>query len=425
MRSWVPVPDGSDFPLENLPYGVFAPPGGAPRAGVAIGTQILDLGRLARAGLLDGTLHDPVGTFTTGSLNGFLALGRPVWRSVRERLQALLRDENSEIRDRAGFAGDVLVAQEDARMQLPVAIGDYADFYSSIEHATNVGKLFRPGADPLLPNYRWMPIGYHGRSSTVVVDGSEIVRPQGQRKRPDEDVPTFGPSRQLDFELEIGFITGPPNDDGAPIPTSRAADHIFGLVLLNDWSARDIQAWEYQPLGPFLSKSFATSISPWVVTLDALAPYRAKNRTQEPPPLPHLRVDEHWALDIDLDVALQTLLMRRSGLQPLGISSVNFAAMYWNMPQQLAHLTGNGARIRPGDLYGSGTVSGPEPGTYGSLLELTRRGTQPLAIPGGETRGFLEDGDSVIMRGAAFHPGRPRIGFGEVRGTVAPASRLI
>ena len=406
MPSWVAIPRGSDFPIENLPYGVFSPPGGAPRVGVAIGDRIVDLARLSRAGVLDGTLEDPVTIFASESLNGFLALDPERWRATRERLTMLLRDENSEIAERAGLADDILVAQADATLHLPIEIADYVDFYSSIEHATNVGKIFRPGGEPLTPNYRWLPIGYHGRASSIVVSGTDIPRPCGQTKGPDDAAPRFGPSRQLDFELELGFITGD--------------EDIFGVVLVNDWSARDIQAWENQPLGPFLSKSFATSISPWVVPLDALEPYRVENRLQEPPALEHLRVGERWAFDIELAVELQTGAMAERLLAPVAVTQVNFRGMYWNMAQQLAHIKSNGSRIRAGDLYASGTISGSEPGTYGSLIETTWRGTRPLRLPSGERRAFLEDGDTVIMRGAAERPGLPRIGLGEVRGTILP-----
>ncbi|MBV8600788.1 MAG: fumarylacetoacetase [Candidatus Eremiobacteraeota bacterium] len=418
MRSWVSIPPGSDFPLENLPYGIFSPPGGAPRVGVALGDSVIDLARLGEAGLLDGILADPTGTFSQPSLNAFLSLGRDAWQATRARLLSLLRDESSEIRDRAGLADELVAPQSEVRLHLPIAIGDYADFYSSIEHATNVGKIFRPGGEPLMPNYRWIPIAYNGRSSTVVASGTPIERPCGQTKSAPDAAPRFGPSRQLDYELELGFVTGPANPNGAAIPTGRAAEHIFGLVLLNDWSARDIQAWEGQPLGPFLSKSFATSISPWIVTLDALAPYRVPNRAQDPAPLEYLRVGEDWAFDVELTVELESAGMRARLLAPQTISRVNFRGMYWTMPQQLAHLTSNGTQIRPGDLYGSGTVSGSDEGTFGSLLELTRRGATPLTLADGSSRAFLEDGDTVIMRGVSERPGRPRIGFGEVRGTV-------
>ncbi len=303
-------------------------------------------------------------------------------------------------------------------MHLPVAVGDYVDFYSSLEHATNIGRIFRPDAEPLLPNYKHVPIGYHGRSGTVVVSGTPVRRPHGQQKPPGASTPSFGPSRLLDVELEMGWLAGPGNALGEPVPADAVREHVFGYVLLNDWSARDIQAWEYVPLGPFLGKSFATSISPWVVTLDALEPFRVAERERDPEPLPYLRAREPWAYDIELELLLQTPRMRERGEPPLTVSRTNPRAMYWTVAQQLAHATSNGATIRPGDLFGTGTISGPEPGSEGSFIELTWRGTRPLALPGGETRAFLEDGDTVIIRGRAVR-GDARVGFGEVVGTIA------
>jgi fumarylacetoacetase len=300
-----------------------------------------------------------------------------------------------------------------------VAIGDYVDFYSSLEHATNLGRILRPNTEPLLPNYRHVPIGYHGRSGTVVVSETPIHRPHGQQKSPEAQAPSFGPSQQLDVEVELGWIAGPGNALGAPIPVDDVRAHVFGYVLLNDWSARDIQAWEYQPLGPFLGNSFATSISPWVVSLDALEPFRCAEAAHSPEPLPYLRAREPWAYDIELELLLQTARMRAHAHPPVTIARTNPRGLYWTAAQQLAHVTSNGATIRPGDLFGSGTISGSEPQTQGSLIELTWRGTQPLALSGGETRGFLEDGDTVIIRGRA-HRGELRIGFGEVVGTIVP-----
>jgi fumarylacetoacetase len=303
---------------------------------------------------------------------------------------------------------------------MPVEIGDYVDFYSSIEHATNVGKIFRPGGEPLSPNYRWMPIGYHGRSSSVSI-GREVRRPYGQVKDATDPVPRYEPTQQLDFELEVGFIVGAGNN-GAPIAPDDAGHYLFGAVLLCDWSARDVQAWEAQPLGPFLSKSFATTISPWVVPLADLEPYRVENRAQDPLPLPYLRASRPWAFDIQLSVSIQTLGMRKSWDAPEQIARVNFLTMYWNVAQQLAHLTSNGGIVRPGDLLGSGTVSGTQSGTYGSLLEATLRGTRPISLPNGETRTFLEDGDTVVMTGACARKGLPQVAFGELRGTIVAAS---
>jgi fumarylacetoacetase len=311
-----------------------------------------------------------------------------------------------------------LVRATEARMLLPVEIGDYVDFYSSIEHATNLGKLFRPDSEPLLPNWRWIPIGYHGRSATIVVDGTPVLRPYGQRKAA-QPAPVFGRSEMLDIELEVGFFVGRPNATGEPIPVGRALDHIAGLVLVNDWSARDIQAWEYQPLGPFLGKSFATTISPWIVTLDALEPFRVAAPLQEPRPLPYLDCEPRDAYDIALSVELRTAAMRERNERGSVIARTSFAGLYWTMAQQLAHATSNGALTRAGDLFASGTISGTAPESYGSLIELTWRGEHPLTLPGGETRRFLEDGDEVTLRGWCEKAATRRIGFGTARGIVA------
>ena len=411
--SWVEVPAGSDFPLQNLPYGAFIKHD-APRLGIAIGKSIFDLCGAAHAGLFDDVVSPAV--LQAPTLNSLLACGRQTWTAVRERAIALLRKDTNLVDD---VNRDLLlVPQAGARMAMPFQTCDYVDFYSSLEHATNLGKIFRPDGEPLMPNWRWMPIGYNGRSSTIVVDGTPIIRPAGQRKPPDASSPSFGPSRQLDIELEVGFIIGPGNKMGTRIPVESASDHIFGLVMVNDWSARDIQAWEYQPLGPFLGKSFATSVSAWVVTLDALEPYRVPGPLQEPPPLPYLECGEAWNFDIDLLVELQTQKMRDADMAAQTISRSNFKYMYWNMAQQLAHLTVNGTAVRPGDLCASGTISGPTPDSCGSLIELTWRGTRPLALQSGEERSFLEDGDTVVMRGYCQHLGKPRIGFGGVSGTV-------
>ena len=416
-HSWVDVSAGSDFSLQNLPYGAFVKDG-EQRIGIAIGDHILDLHAAADAGLFDRTVGRAV--LQAPTLNLLLAAGRQAWTTVRERATALLQANTELLR---GIDRDaLLVRQSDARMALPFQVGDYVDFYSSIEHATNLGKILRPDGEPLLPNWRWIPIGYHGRSSTIVVDGTEIVRPAGQRKGRESQTPEYGPSRMLDIELETGFVTGGlGNKLGTPIPVERARDHIFGLLLVNDWSARDIQAWEYQPLGPFLGKSFATSISPWVVTLDALEPYRVAGPVQDPPPLPYLQTTQAWNYDIELLIELQTAKMREQGIAPYVISHSNFKYMYWNMAQQLSHVAVNGTAVRPGDLYASGTISGPQPGSYGSLIELTWRGAKRLSLPSGETRAFLEDGDSVTLRGFCQAPGKPRIGFGTVSGTVVPS----
>jgi fumarylacetoacetase len=414
-RSWVGVAAESDFPLQNLPYGVFVK-GGEHHIGVAIGDSIFDLHAAADAGLFDATVARAV--LQAPTLNLLLAAGRDAWTAVRERIAALLRAD-TRLLDRVNRDA-LLVSRIGADMAMPFQPGDYVDFYSSLEHATNLGKILRPTGEPLLPNWRWIPIGYHGRSSTIVVDGTPIVRPAGQRKSSAGATPEYGPSRLLDIELETGFVTGPGNKMGTPIPVERARDHIFGLVLVNDWSARDIQAWEYQPLGPFLGKSFATSVSPWIVTLDALEPYRVAGPPQDPQPLPYLQMSEPFNYDIELLVELQTPRMREQGQEPHVIAHSNFKYMYWNMAQQLAHVTVNGTAVRPGDLYASGTISGPTPDSYGSLIELTWRGANPISLPSGETRTFLQDGDTVTLRGYCAEPGKPRIGFGGVSGTVVP-----
>ena len=399
-----------DFPLENLPFGIFSRDGERRSVGIAYGDDVVDMAKLARARLLDGVVGNAVEIFESPTLNPFLATGHGAWRETRERVQTIL--------DEGVKSKEFLVARALTRMHMPIAIGDYVDFYSSIEHATNVGRLFRPGGDPLLPNYRHLPIGYHGRTSTVSIE-EKVRRPSGQTKAADAPLPAYGPSRQLDFELELGFVVGLSNGAGRPIPTDDAADYLFGVVLLSDWSARDLQSWEGQPLGPFLSKSFATTISPWVVTLDALLPYRVANRKQDPEPLDYLRVDAPWAFDIDLSVSLQSRAMQKKHENPKRIVSVNFRNMYWNVAQQLAHLTSNGSIVRSGDLLGSGTISGTDDGSHGSLLEATLRGTRPIALTHGETRSFLEDGDTVLMHGVAARPGLPRIGFGELRATIS------
>jgi len=406
--SWIPQVAGSGFDVDNLPLGIFVADGRA-RPGVAIGSYVCDLDALVRGELLDEPALAGAQT-----LNAFLAAGRARWSALRARLQSLFTDATGE--ERAAVE-DALIARTSVRMQLPIAVRDYVDFYSSIEHATNVGKLFRPD-NPILPNYRYVPIGYHGRASTIVVDGTPIARPTGQRKLPDAYAPVVGPAQMLDFELELAFLTGGPDTaHGHAVPIDAVRDHVYGYVLLDDWSARDIQAWEYQPLGPFLSKSFATSISPWVVSLDALEPFRVANRAIDPAPLPYLQPRDDWAYDIDLEVALQTAAMRARGEAPATISRTNFRHMYWNVAQQFAHMTSNGSIVGAGDLFGTGTISGSEPGTYGSLIELTRRGAEPLVLPGGERRAFLEDGDTVILRAVAV-AGDRRVSFGEVRGTV-------
>ena len=419
LQSFIPVSENSDFPIQNLPYGVFRRCVGAndrPRIGVAIGEMILDLAEIDAAGLLDGTAVAGQGLFTREALNAFLALGRPVWRETRARITQLLRADEPALRDNPDLRDRALVPMTDAEMLLPVHIGDYTDFYSSKEHATHVGAMFRDPDKALLPNYRHLPVAYHGRASSVVLSGTDIRRPLGQILPPGQEQPIFAPSQQLDFELEMGFFIGPGNALGEPIRIERAPEHIFGMVLVNDWSARDIQRWEYQPLGPFLSKNLGTSISPWVVTLEALASFRVASPVQEPEPLPYLRRHGDWAFDIHLEALLQTPNMA----QPQRIARSNYRYLYWGMCQQVAHHSISGCNLRPGDLLASGTISGPAPESRGSLLELTWRGEQPLALARSESRTFLEDGDTTTLRGWCQGPGY-RVGFGEVSGTVLPA----
>jgi fumarylacetoacetase len=419
LQSFVPVTPGSHFPIQNLPYGVFYRRGAdRPHLGVAIGEMILDLTVLAYQGLLDGPqLGDARLYFGQAALNSFMSAGRPAWREVRARISRLLRTDEPELRDNRALRDRALVSMGDVEeMELPAVISDYTDFYSSREHSTNVGSMFRGPENALLPNWLHLPVAYHGRASSVVVSGTDLHRPQGQTKADDGPAPTFGPSRTLDFELEMGFFIGQGNELGRPIPVAEAAEHVFGMVLVNDWSARDIQKWEYQPLGPFLSKSFGTSISPWVVPLDALAPLRVPGPKQDPAPLPHLRSVGNWAFDIRLEVSLQSEQMA----SPAVICRSNARHLYWNVCQQVAHHTSNGCNLRPGDLLATGTISGPTPDSYGSLLELAWKGTRPLALPGGQTRTFLQDGDRVTMTGWCQGAGY-RIGFGEVTGRVLPA----
>ncbi len=403
--------DPRDYGIDNLPFGIFSDPrSDRKRPAVAFENNVIDLDALVGDKLLEAEQLRGAST-----LNDFLAAGLATWRAVRARLQYLLGDAVTA--DERARVAKATLPRDAVTMHLPVHIGDYVDFYSSIEHATNLGRILRPNAEPLLPNYRHIPIGYHGRSGTVVVSGTPVRRPRGQSKPPDASAPSFGPSKLLDVELEMGWIAGAPSTQGEPVSADAVREHVFGYVLLNDWSARDIQAWEYQPLGPFLGKSFATSISPWIVTLDALEPFRTAEPTRDPEPLPYLRAREHWAYDVELEMLLQTPRMRERGEPPQMISRTNFRGMYWTAAQQLAHVTSNGASIRPGDLFGTGTISGGEQGTQGSFIELTARGARPLSVPGGETRAFLEDGDAVIMRGRAVR-GANRAGFGEVVGTI-------
>ncbi|MWL89467.1 fumarylacetoacetase [Cupriavidus sp. SW-Y-13] len=415
MTSWVEsANDGqTHFPLQNLPYGIFSKVGETPRVGVAIGDQVLDLAALDDAGLLPAAAR---GTFAAPTLNRFIALGKPVWSETRARLAALLSVAGDQsLRGNAALCGKALVPMSAVTLHLPVEIPGYTDFYSSREHATNVGRMFRDPENALLPNWLEIPIGYNGRASSVVVSGTALRRPNGQIKLPDQPRPIFTACRKLDYELEMGFIVGKPSTLGDPVSTEAAPAHMFGMVILNDWSARDIQQWEYVPLGPFNSKGFGTSISPWVVTMDALEPFRRDNPAQSPEPLPYLRQQARNAYDIALEVALQP-----EGGDATTVCRTNFKAMYWTMAQQLAHHTVSGCNVRVGDLMGSGTISGTTADSCGSLLETTRNGNEPVELAGGVRRGFLEDGDTVVMTGWCQGDGY-RVGFGEVMGKILPA----
>ena len=413
LKSFVAVARDSHFAIQNLPYGVFTTPANyAPRVGVAIGDLVLDLSVLEQAGLIDVVPGERL--FNRSTLNAFIERGPEVWRRAREAISELLRAENAKLRDDARLRARAFTSQSAAKMLLPLAIPGYTDFYSSKEHATNVGSMFRDPAHALLPNWSYVPIAYNGRASSIVVSGTPVLRPNGQKKRPDAAQPVFGPSERLDFELETAFVVGVGNALGEPIAVERAPSHVFGMVLMNDWSARDLQQWEYIPLGPFNSKSFATSISPWVVTMDALEPFRVEGPAQNPPPLPYLATSGPQAYDIQLEAALAI-----DGKPPRTISRTNFRTLYWSIAQQLAHHTVSGCNTRVGDLMGSGTISGATPDSCGSLLEITRNGANPLTLDGAERR-FLEDDDEVILTGFAQAKDY-RVGFGEVRGRIVGA----
>jgi fumarylacetoacetase len=417
IRSFITVPRDSHFPVQNLPFGVFRRRGrGAPRVGVRVGDAIVDLAALGKAGFFGGAGFDPR-VFAAPGLNEFLALGRPAWRKTREILSRLLRDDMPDLRDDADLRKRAFVSVRSAELFLPARIGDYTDFYSSKEHATNVGKMFRGEKNALLPNWLHLPIAYHGRASSIVVDGTPVRRPRGQTMPENAGAPLFGPSRSLDFELEVGFLVGGgENTIGEPVPVERARERIFGLVLVNDWSARDIQKWEYQPLGPFTAKNFATSVSPWVVTLDALEPFRIPGPEQSPAPSDYLIDKEDGSYDVRLEVWLRSERMQA----PERICQSNTKHLYWSMAQQLAHHTITGCNVRPGDLLASGTISAPDEGGFGSLLELAWNGTKPLRFASGEERSFLEDGDEVTVTGWAAGDGY-RVGFGEVTGKILAA----
>jgi len=413
LRSFIPVDPACDFSIQNLPYGVFSARGLAPRVGVAIGDYVLDLWELEQDGRF---AFGEIGVFSQASLNAFMALGPKMWSKTRSRISELLRHDHPELRDSEELRKLTLVPMSDVKLHMPFAVAGYTDFYSSKEHATNVGVMFRGKDNALQPNWLHMPIGYNGRASTVVVSGTKVKRPRGQLKPPNADAPSFGPCKRLDFELEMGVVVGQASAMGEMLMEARAEEMIFGFVILNDWSARDIQQWEYVPLGPFQAKAFATSISPWVVTREALEPFRLHGPVQEPQPLPYLRQGQPNNYDMELDVSLRADKVNT----PQSICRTNFRYMYWSSVQQLLHHASSGCAMNIGDLLGSGTISGPEKHQRGSLLEISWNGAEPVELPGGVKRSFLEDGDSLVMRGWCQGDGY-RVGFGEVEGTIVAA----
>ncbi|MDX1907442.1 MAG: fumarylacetoacetase [Bacteroidia bacterium] len=411
LRSWVDIPSDSDFSLQNLPFGICKIRRQGKRAVSAIGQYIIDLAALHELRYFDD-LNLPQGIFEHGSLNPFIELGPTAWRAVRKRLSDLLRaDKSGALRNYPDSQAQVLLPMQDVEMRMPVKVRDYTDFYASEQHATNVGTMFRGADNALPPNWKHMPIGYHGRASSIVISGTPIRRPHGQLK-PTEGSPVLGSTRRLDFELELAAVMGVPNPLGKAVPADRAWDHVFGFLLFNDWSARDIQQWEYVPLGPFLGKNFASSVSPWIVTADALNPFRVPGPIQDPPVLPYLETREAYALDITLEVSLEI-----PSRVPVTVSRTNSRYLYWSIAQQIAHHTIGGCNLNIGDLLASGTISGPDPSSYGSMLELAWRGERPILMPDGSTRSFILDGDTVVMRGHAQRDG-VRVGFGEVRNEV-------
>jgi len=433
LKSFINVSPDSDFPIENLPFGVFKPREGHARVGVAIGDLILDLAVLEELEFFSDVVaaavpsgrnrrnlppETPAATtlFASDALNAFMALGRPAWKKTRDILQKLLSAETGTLRDNEELRARAFHKQNEVTMQLPARIGDYTDFYSSYHHAHNVGTMLRGPENALMPNWKWLPVAYHGRASSIVISGTEVKRPHGQTKPPDASAPVFGPSKSLDFELETAFFIGPGHPLGQPVSIDQAEDHIFGILLMNDWSARDIQTWEYQPLGPFLAKNFCTSISPWVVTLEALEPFRKNLAAQDPAPLPYLKRANDFTFDIHLEARLQTTKMREAQT----ITRTNFQNLYWSIAQQLAHHTVNGCNLQPGDLLASGTISGPTEESRGCMLELTWRGQNPLKLSEAETRKWLEDGDALSITGWCQGEGY-RVGFGEVSGRIVGA----
>ena len=418
LRSWVEVDENSDFPIQNIPFGIYRPKGGGDlHVATAIGNYVLDLAYLDDAGLFNGTVVEGTEVFHEPTLNALMSMSRKAWKETRLVISRLLRQEafDGDLGNNNDLKNMALISMNEVEMQLPVDIGDYTDFYSSKEHATNVGKMFRPDGEPLLPNWLHLPVAYHGRASSVILSGTDIVRPKGQTKTPDAPAPSFGNSKRLDFELEMGVFIGAGNNLGEAVSVNAAEDHVFGLALVNDWSARDIQTWEYQPLGPFLAKNFATSISPWIITLEALEPFRCSGPKQDPKPLEYLRNTKDSTFDINLGIYLKTENMDSDQL----ISSSNYNYLYWNMSQQIAHHTITGCNLRTGDLLASGTISGPAKGNRGSMLELSWLWTEPIKLSNGDERKTLEDGDTVTLRGWCQGDGY-RIGFGDCTGTIKP-----
>lgn len=411
--SWIEVPPGSDFPIQNLPFGVFSEANNEKRIGVALGEKVIDLAALSQLGYFTD-LNIEHSVFLSDQLNGLIKLGKSTTRALRNRISDLFEANNNELKTKAEHVKAVLHNQVDITLHMPIQVGDYTDFYSSKEHATNVGTMFRDPDNALLPNWLHIPVGYHGRASSIVSSGTPIHRPKGQQKPKEDEPPVFGPCKLLDFELEMAFVTYPGKEMGDSISTSEAEEHIFGMCLFNDWSARDIQKWEYVPLGPFLAKNFASSISPWIVTLDALEPFKVQGPEQDPKPLPYLNYKGKKSYDIALEVGI---LPENS--QETVVCNSNFKYMYWNMAQQLAHHTVNGCNIKAGDMLASGTISGPTKDSFGSMLELSWKGTRPLTLKNGSERKFIQDGDTVIMRGHAEKNG-VKIGFGEVSTKVLP-----
>jgi fumarylacetoacetase len=414
LKTWVEVPKDSDFPIQNLPFGIFKTRYLSPVAGVAIGNYVIDLVYLHENGFFDG-IGLPPGVFNQRYLNDFIGLGKKKAREVRGRISELLQSDCVDLKNNVAAREIALIPMNEVQMMMPVRVPNYTDFYSSEEHATNVGSMFRDPKNALLPNWKHLPVGYHGRPSSIVVSGTSIHRPKGQLKPVETEPPIFAPSRKLDFELEVAFLTCNETKLGQSVSIKEAEEHIFGFVLFNDWSARDIQQWEYVPLGPFLGKNFGSTVSPWIVTMDALEPFRVAGPEQHPHVLPYLSYEGRKNFDIRLEVLIQT-----ENAEPTTVCRSNFKYMYWNVNQQLAHHTVNGCNIQVGDIYASGTISGPSPGSYGSMLELSWNGQKPLKMPDGSERKFLEDGDTVIMKGLAEKDG-VRIGFGECKGKILPA----